>query len=348
MGTIRLRIDSKEVITHKGATLLEAAQSAGIHIPTLCFYKRLHPIGSCRMCLVEIDGYAMPVTACTTPVMEGISVTTNSKRLFTLRQETLRLILNNYQLTCSACDKGGDCLLEDLATEYNITSHEYNIPRQKYTSAYQTPFIRHDPTRCILCLRCIHACTEIQGIGALSLKKTEHGMQIAFDRDKCVSCGECVQACPAGGMMEKKATYHWQSREITETVRTTCPYCGVGCQQLLHVNNNGKIVKVTGVEDGAPNKGRLCVKGRYGFDFIYSKERLTQPLLRNESGFREVSWDEALDYVAQNFSDIIHKYGPDAVAGVSCARSISEDSYQMQKLFRSVFKTNNIDHCART
>jgi formate dehydrogenase major subunit len=161
-----------------------------------------------------------------------------------------------------------------------------------------------------------------------------------------VFCGQCIQACPVGALVEKKARFQGRDKDV-EKVRTTCPYCGVGCQQLLHVKD-GKIVKVTAVEDAAPNKGRLCVKGRFGYDFIYSEDRLKTPLIKENGEFREASWDEALDLVASKFKEIIEKHGPDAVAGVSCARSTNEDSYQMQKLFRAVFKTNNIDHCART
>ena len=162
----------------------------------------------------------------------------------------------------------------------------------------------------------------------------------------CVFCGECIQACPVGALVEKKARYQWRPWKTEKKIRTTCPYCGVGCQQLLHVQED-HIVKVTGVEGAEPNHGRLCVKGRFGYDFIYSPERLKTPLIRNNDGsFREASWDEALDLVATKFNAIIDESGPDALAGVSCARSINEDSYQMQKFFRAVLQTNNIDHCA--
>ena len=167
-----------------------------------------------------------------------------------------------------------------------------------------------------------------------------------YHQSDCVFCGQCVEVCPTGALTEKKMRGQGRPWE-TKRIRTTCPYCGVGCQMWLHVKDD-RIVKVTAVEGAAPNDGRLCVKGRFGYDFIYSEERLKTPLIRENGQFREASWDEALDLVASKFGEVIEKHGPDAIAGVSCARSINEDSYQMQKLFRAVFKTNNIDHCART
>ena len=170
----------------------------------------------------------------------------------------------------------------------------------------------------------------------------------SVDETRCTHCGECVQACPTGALTAKKSYGLAVREDKIDTVRTTCPYCGVGCQLNLSVKD-GRIIEVNGVEDGSPNKGSLCVKGRFGYDFIYSKERLTEPLIRRQDGsFRTASWDEALDLIASKFSEAIENHGPDAVAGVACARSINEDNYQMQKLFRAVFKTNNIDHCART
>ena len=211
---------------------------------------------------------------------------------------------------------------------------------------YATPMIQYWHSRCILCLRCVSACREMTGAYAISCGQGADGPMITFEPDKCVSCGQCVQVCPVGALVENKHLNRWRPWNV-QKIRTTCPYCGVGCQQLLHVADN-KIVSVTGVEDGEPNNGRLCVKGRFGYDFIYSEERLKTPLIRENGVFREASWDEALDLVANTFKKFIKENGPDSIGGVSCARSINEDSYNMQKLFRAVFKTNNIDHCART
>lgn len=347
MKMVKLTIDGREVLAPPEATILKVAKNAGIRIPTLCFHERLKPIGSCGMCVVEVAGNSTPVAACETQVAAGMAVTTHSDRLFPMRQDVLKAILVHHPLDCPICDKAGQCLLQDLVYEHGISGVEAQAPTSKFTAPYATTFIKSNPERCVLCLRCVHACTEIQGIGALSMADGPDGKRIAYDRDKCVSCGECIQVCPVGAMVEKKTALHWRSWQTEQKVRTTCPYCGCGCQQLLHVKD-GRIIKVSGVEDGLPNQGRLCVKGRFGYDFIYSDERLKTPLIRENGGFREASWDQALRLVATRFKEIIAKHGPDALAGVSCSRSINEDSYQMQKLFRSVFGTNNIDNCART
>jgi predicted molibdopterin-dependent oxidoreductase YjgC len=213
------------------------------------------------------------------------------------------------------------------------------------------PMFVRDYSRCIRCGRCIQACNEIQVNQAIPIPENWRGgpdesRYPLVDYDQCVHCGECVQACPVGALFEKKA-FNLSSGADIDYIRTTCPYCGVGCQQLLHVKE-GRIVRVTGVEGAEPNQGRLCVKGRFGYDFIYSEERLKTPLIRENGELRPASWDEALDLVADRLKTAIAESGPDSVAGVSCARSINEDSYQMQKLFRAAIGTNNIDHCART
>ena len=358
-----------------GQTLLEVAEAHGIPVPTLCYLKGASPSGTCRVCVVEIKGAEDPVPSCSTPAKDGMVILTESAKVVASRKETIARLLNSGNHNCAVsssaddswtqfqmkvmaddgasdlCPAWGDCRLQDLAYRYQVVGGKARIP-VKAPMETVNPLIVRDFSRCILCGRCVAACNEIQVNKAISFgyadgdKKVIAGADVALKDSSCVFCGECIQACPVGALVEKKARYEWRPWK-TVKVRTTCPYCGVGCQQWLHVQD-GRIVKVTGVEDGAPNKGRLCVKGRFGYDFIYSEERLQTPLIREKNEFREASWDEALDLVADRFRQIIHESGPDAVAGVSCARSINEDSYQMQKLFRAVFKTNNIDHCART
>ena len=359
-----------------GQTILQVAETNRIRIPTLCYLKEASPTGACRICVVEVDGARSLVAACSTPAADGMVVHTESPRVVASRRETLALLLASgnhncaigsgrenawsaFQMRAAASDGGedlcpawGDCRLQDLAYHYQVEGGKYPRTGTRYPTETVNPLIVRDFSRCILCGRCVQACNEVQVNRAISFgyrgaaAKVVAGTDVPLKESQCVFCGECIQACPTGALVEKKARFVWRPWK-NRTIRTTCPYCGVGCQQWLHVQD-GRIVKVTGVEDGSPNQGRLCVKGRFGYDFIYSDERLKTPLIREGDDFRGASWDEALDLVADTFKTIIEESGPDAVAGVSCARSINEDSYQMQKLFRGVFKTNNIDHCART
>ncbi len=365
-----------------GQTILEVAEDNRIAIPTLCHLKGTTPTGKCRICVVEIEGQKDLQPACSTPAEADLSVWTRSERVIRSRRETIRQFLTAGNHNCAIgavhrrdwtafqlqaltadgeqalCPAWGDCRLQELAYEYQVEIAPGPAPEIKYPMETVNPLIIRDFSRCILCGRCVKACNEIQVNRAIHLNDTEPfnenepidkviaGQDVALKDSDCVFCGECIRVCPVGALVEKKARYHWRPWEV-EKIRTTCPYCGVGCQLWLHVKDE-KIVKVTGVEDGAPNCGRLCVKGRFGYDFIYSAERLKTPLIKENGAFRDASWEEALDLVADKFQAIIAESGPDALAGVSCARSINEDSYQMQKLFRAVFKTNNIDHCART
>ena len=377
MGSGSIVLNGRQVDFQDGQTLLDAAGRTGIEIPTLCHFKGSISRGSCNICLVELKGEEALVRACSTLASPGMDIRTESPRVREARKESLRLLLESGNHNCSIgasqgdawtgfqlqarhmedtlepCPRWGDCELQNLAYQYQVQWNRTLTPESGIPKEMINPLIIRDFSRCILCGRCVAACNDIQVNKAIRMpedteaKKIIAGKETAVLKDSdCVFCGECIQACPVGALVEKKSGYRWRPWEI-EKIRTTCPYCGVGCQQWLHVKD-GRILKVTGVEDGSPNKGRLCVKGRFGFDFIYSEERLTSPLIKENGQFREASWDEALDLVAQKFKTIIHESGPDALAGVSCARSINEDSYQMQKLFRAVFKTNNIDHCART
>jgi len=337
-----------------GDTILEVASRNGVRIPTLCYYRKVHPTGSCRICMVEIEGARNLMPACTTPASDGMVVETDTSKVHQVRKMNIELMLAFGKHDCMVCEKNGDCVLQKLAYDYGVERVRIDSTFEPHPIDDANPFIVRDPAKCVMCGRCVQACNEIQVNGAINFGNRGLAAKIVTMNDRpmldpeseCVFCGECVQACPVGALTEKKSIGKGRAWDVKK-IRTTCPYCGVGCQLWLHVNN-GKIVKVTGVDNAEPNDGRLCVKGRFGFDFIYSSERLKTPLIKENGEFREASWDEALDLVADKFKESIDKYGPDSVAGVSCARSINEDSYQMQKLFRSVFKTNNIDHCART
>jgi predicted molibdopterin-dependent oxidoreductase YjgC len=349
-----LNINGMTVEFQTGQSILDVARSAGIYtIPTLCYLKSTTATGSCRMCMVEVEGARTLLPACSTAATPGMVIKTESDRVDTARQMVLELLLASGNHNCLVCEANGVCELQALAYRYQVATPSFgNPPDMVYDLEDNKNLIRRDFSKCIMCGRCVRACNEKQVNQAISIgyrgghNKIVTRSDHAYSDSDCVFCGECVQSCPTGALMELKAVGKARSWE-TRKVRTTCPYCGVGCQLWLHVKA-GKIVKVTGVEGAAPNQGRLCVKGRFGYDFIYSPDRLTMPLIKTNGEFREASWDEGLDLVADKLKETIAKHGPDAIAGVSCARSINEDSYQMQKLFRAVIGTNNIDHCART
>jgi predicted molibdopterin-dependent oxidoreductase YjgC len=342
----------KKVQGKRGQTVLDVFRANGIYVPTLCYHPKMHPYGGCRLCIVEIENMRGLPPSCTTPAADGMIVRTHTDKLQQVRKTVLELLVAYGDHNCLLCEASGNCELQNLVYEHGIEQVRIKTDFKPWPKDTSNPMFVRDQNKCVLCGRCVRGCLQIQVNGVIDVAARGSDSYIttfnntSIKESNCVYCGQCVNVCPTGALTEKKAKGLGRAWELTK-VRTTCPYCGVGCQLWLHVKD-GKIAKVTAVEDGAPNDGRLCVKGRFGYDFIYSEERLKTPLIKENGSFREASWDEALDLVAARFKDIISKHGPDAVAGVSSSRSLNEDSYQMQKLFRSVLGTNNIDNCART
>ena len=360
--TVTLTIDDKQVEIPKGATVLEAIRRVGVYVPTLCYDPDLSPFGACRLCVVEIEGMRGMVSSCTTPVANGMVVHTDTPAVNQSRRITMELIIANHHGDCLTCAKNGRCELQNIARYLGIEQEHFDRLR-KSTRVLPVddshPAFLRDPNKCILCGKCVRACHEIAGVGAIDLAFRGNDAKVATIGDKaivesiCESCGECMQRCPTGAL----APRHF--REPATEVRTICPYCGVGCSMYLGVRGN-EIVSVRGDEESPVNRGGLCVKGRFGFDFINHPDRLGHPLIRKEGRgkdvkvngnlmdvFREATWDEALELVADRLLDAKEKYGPDSIGFLSSAKCTNEENYLLQKFARLVIGTNNIDHCAR-
>jgi predicted molibdopterin-dependent oxidoreductase YjgC len=369
-------MDGREVRFSPGETILEVARRQGIDIPTLCYLKNATPTGACRICLVEVEGARNLVPACAAPATPNMVVRTESPRVIQARRTNIELLLASGHHNCLVQDLGmddwtdfqlramtagehqdicpayGQCRLQDLAVRYQVKAARFKPGEAECAIETVNPFIVRDFSRCILCGRCVQACNEIQVNRAISFgyrgvksKIVAKGDRSLKDSD-CVFCGECVQACPVGALVPKREMMGERLPQEARQVRTTCSYCGVGCQMYLHVHDN-KVVRVTGVEGVGPNDGSLCVKGRYGYDFINSPERLTKPLIRDNGRLREASWDEALGLVAERLGRIKAESGPDSIGVLSSARITNEENYVVQKFARAVIGTNNVDHCAR-
>lgn len=347
----KLVINDRTCTFQPGETILEVANSHDIPVPTLCHLKRTTPTGACRICLVEAEGARSLLAACAAPAADGMVIQTESEKVVETRKEILRLMLSNGDHNCLLCASSGDCTMQDLAYHYQVPVDCYPVTPSPLETEKDNPFIVRELSRCILCGRCIQACKDIQvnnaidyGFRGSKLKVIAAG-DSALKDSECVYCGDCVQVCPTGALVEKNVQYRVRPWETKKT-KTTCGYCGVGCQIEMHTKDN-KVVKVTGVEDAAPNYGSLCVKGRFAFDFIDSAERLKTPLIKENGKFRQASWDEALELVAEKFSAIGDRHGSNSLGALISARVSNEDNYVAQKFARAVLKTNNIDHCAR-
>jgi len=348
---INLTIDGKPIKTEKGSTILETALNNGIEIPHLCYKKGLSPVGACRVCLVKIKGRPGMVTSCTTEVAEGMEVVAFDNEINEARKLIVELILSEHEHNCLTCESNGQCELQDLAYQLGIDKIRFPIEKSVEPVEDSSEVILRDANKCILCGRCVRACAELTVQNILKFANRGSNTHIIAGLDQplaktdCVSCGACVQACPTGALTEKLSRFQGRSWEFRK-VQTTCPYCGVGCQIELNIKDN-RIVKVYGVEDGPDNKGHLCVKGRFGFDYVHHKDRLTIPLIKRNGKFEKISWNEALNLIANKFNELKDKYGSDSLAGLSSAKCTNEENYLFQKFIRTCFGTNNVDHCAR-
>lgn len=344
--TVSLSINGRQVSALEGMTIIEAARELGIYIPALCHHPKISPSGACRVCLVEVGG--VPVTSCTTPVQEGMEVITNSPSVEGLRRDIIDLLLSDHPYDCMVCQKAGDCELQELAYKYDIRKPVFHGERRVYAKKDANPFIERDMEKCILCGRCVKICDEVQGVGAIDFAYKGFGAKVstAFEKDlNCEFCGQCVMVCPTGALAGRRWSGKGRYWNIKET-DTVCPYCGVGCGVTLHVKDN-ELVRVSAHEDRGVNQGLLCVKGRFGYEFVSSPDRLTTPLIRKNGELTPASWDEALDYTATKLREIKERHGADAIAGLSSARCTTEDNYLFQKFLRAGVGTNNVDHCAR-
>ncbi len=346
---INLTIDGKSVEVAVGTTVLEAAKQVGISIPTLCHDDRLKPFGACRLCIVEIAGMPKPVTSCTTPATDGMSVLTQSAKLYRLRKTTVELLLSDHPNDCMSCIGTGDCQLQELAYQYGIRENRFAGEMRNHGHVDHNPFVIRDQNKCVMCGLCVRVCEEVQGVGAIGYSGRGFEAKVIppFGHDlDCEFCGQCVSVCPTGAL----SGAIWSGKPRMEGVKftdTTCTYCGCGCNLTLRTHGD-KVIRVDSASDNH-NRGWLCVKGRFGFDFINSRDRLTSPLIRREKGgsFEKASWDEALDHIAKKFNEIKDQNGPDALGGLCSARCTNEENYLFQKLFRAGIGTNNVDHCAR-
>lgn len=354
--TVNLTIDGRAVAATPGQTILQAARRAGIDIPSLCYDDRLEPFAACRLCLVEVDGKP-PVVACATEVVDGMVVATETDDIVGLRKVLLDLLLSDHKIDCLVCDRSGACRLQELAYRYGVGETTYGGAARSYPVRDDNPFITYDPAKCIVCGRCVGICQQVQQCGVLdfaergfaSLVSTSFGRSMV--ETECELCGNCVSSCPTGALFDKQSLRAGRTWDAS-AVRTTCPFCGCGCQIDLHVLD-GRVIRVTAEVGVPPNDGNLCVKGRYGYRFIDHPERLTTPLVRRRAAdggrgeLQPASWDEALDLVARRLDEIREQHGPDALAGFASARCTNEENYLFQKLMRAVVGTNSVDHCAR-
>ena len=351
---ISITIDGKEIAAKPGQTILECALENGIFIPTLCHYSHTTNVGACRVCLVEVEKARSLVSSCCMPVSPGMVIRTDTKQVRDAQKMIVELLWSSGDHNCLTCEQNGQCELQNLVYWLKIEKPRFTIQPPGYALESTNTMIQRDLNKCVLCGRCIRACNEIQVNEVLdfSMRGSHAKVGPAFDADyidsSCVFCGECLQVCPTGAITYRQAKFAGRPWEI-DKVKTTCTYCGVGCQMDLFIHE-GKIVKVAGNREyGRPNEGSLCVKGRFGMDFISHPDRLKKPLIRHNKNeeLKEAGWDEAYQFIADKLAAVKKASGADSIAGLASARCTNEENYLFQKFMRAVIGTNNVDHCAR-
>ena len=362
-NTVTGYIDGIEISVPEGTSIMRAASMVGIDIPSLCASDNLDAFGSCRLCIVDFEGrkgFGYP-SSCTSPLNNGMKVTTKNNHLESLRKDLLEMYISDHPLDCNTCSSDGDCDLQNQADNHNLLKNNHLLP-SKYTFDdscnhlgadvdSSNPYFNFDTEKCIVCSRCVRACNEVQGTFALSLEsrgfesKIKPGIAENFFDSECVSCGACVQACPTGSLIEKSVV---EKGMPNETVLTTCAYCGVGCSFKAEVKNND-VVRMVPYKDGKANKGHSCIKGRFAWGYAKHQDRIMKPMIRDKitDEWKEVEWEEAIEFTAKRFKDVQSQYGIDSIGGITSARTTNEEAYIVQKLIRTAFGNNNVDTCAR-
>jgi formate dehydrogenase alpha subunit len=345
---ISINIDGIVVEIEKGRTILEAAQKCGAYIPTLCYQPKLTRFGACRLCLVQVEGFRKLVTACTTPATDGMMVHTSTPEIDAMRKTVVELLLLHHPLDCLVCDRGGNCELQKLAFNLRVTEDRFGFKVEDYPVDDTNLFIQRNFKKCMLCGRCVRVCDEIRNIGALGFSNRGFSTIIGYPYNKlvnCEYCGQCLSVCPVGALISKISAFEARPWQM-EQVRSVCSYCGCGCTVLID-HKRGDLVKISSMEGAGANDGLLCVKGRFGYDYVSSDKRLTTPLVKMGDGFVSVSWAEALKLVAKRLGQIKQDKGAFAIAGVAGARCTNEENYLFQKFIRSGLGSNNVDNYAR-
>ncbi|MEE8345245.1 MAG: formate dehydrogenase subunit alpha [Woeseiaceae bacterium] len=352
--TVDIEIDGLPATVKAGTTILRAARESGVDIPRLCATDSLKPFGSCRLCVVEVEGRKGYPASCTTPVEPGMKIRTQTDQVARLRRNVMELYISDHPLDCLTCSANGDCELQDMAGAVGLREVRYGMDGANHLDAPvddSNPYFSFDPSKCIVCSRCVRACDEVQGTFALTIEGRGFDSKVAasigetFLDSECVSCGACIQVCPTATLMEKTIIDHGQPEH---SVITTCAYCGVGCSFKAEMKGD-QVVRMTPYKDGQANHGHSCVKGRFAWGYATHKDRVLDPMIRDNTSdpWRKVTWDEAIGFAARRFKEIQKKYGRKSIGGITSSRCTNEEVWLVQKLVRAAFGNNNVDTCAR-